>query len=346
MSETEKRDTAEMRYVLGDLSEDEKTRMEEAFLTDDAKFDELELAEDELVDAYVSNELSHEERRRFNARLKSSPRLVERVSFARTLAEKADSLSQESEPSIEPARLFSSPTAKPKARWWGGYFAQRPAFGMPLAACAMLILVVGIVLVSGWLRLRSESERRASEQADLQRQKEALQQSTNLRESPTPDSQQSTNLRESTNQDLQRSTNLREPQTRQPVLATVFLRPGSLRGSGGQPELTIGAKTTNARLQLALEKNDYPTYSATIKTPEGRVVFRKNGLKPHNGGSGAHLLLSVPARSLAEGDYIAHVDGVTASGQVESVNDYPFRVVNREVSFLTHPLSLIYELRS
>ena len=54
-----------MRYLLGDLSEDEKTRMEEAFFADNARFEELELAEEELIDAYVRDNLSLKERRQF-----------------------------------------------------------------------------------------------------------------------------------------------------------------------------------------------------------------------------------------------------------------------------------------
>ena len=331
MSEPAKRDTAEMRYLLGDLSEEGKTRMEEAFFADDSKFEALDLAEEELIDAYVRNELSPEEKRQFEAKLPKSPRLLERVNFARTLAKKADSLlSPESEPSIEPARSFSSTVAKPKT-WWRGFFAQQPAFRMAMAACGVLILVAGIVLVSGWWRLRSE--RLASKQTALQRQKEELQRSTNLREPPTPELQQSTNLREPPTRELQRSTNLREPQTREPVLstfATVFLIPGTLRSEGGQSKLTIGPGTTTARVQLALEKNDYPAYSAQIKTADGTVVFRKNGLKLHNTGSGPQLLLSVPSQRLTPGDYIIHVDGMTSSGQVESVNDYAFLVVTRQ----------------
>jgi len=146
LSEAAKRDTAEMRYLLGDLSEDEKARMEEAFFADDSKFEAVELAEDELIDAYVRNALSPEEQRQFKTKLLTSPRLVERVNFARTLVAKADSLlSAEAEGSIEPAPPVSSPTAKPKTRWWAGVFAPQPAWRMAIAACAVLIFVAGIV---------------------------------------------------------------------------------------------------------------------------------------------------------------------------------------------------------
>lgn len=212
-----------------------------------------------------------------------------------------------------------------------------------MAVCAVLVLVVGIVLVSGWLRLRSESERLASERAALQRQKEELDKLSGQQLTRTE--QLNAELQRERDQraedlklieELQRAGKLKEPTNRSPVLSTfaaVFLTPGSLRsGGGGRRELAIGPGTTTARLQLALEKNDYPNYSAEIKTADGTVVFRKDGLKPHNGGSGQQLLLSLPSRRLAPGDYNAHVDGVTASGQVESVNDYAFRVVKKTVS--------------
>jgi len=72
-----------MRYLLGSLSEDERNRLEENFFADDAKFEELEVLEDELIDDYVAGELSPDERRQFESKLKQSPRLVERVHFAR-----------------------------------------------------------------------------------------------------------------------------------------------------------------------------------------------------------------------------------------------------------------------
>ena len=341
MSETAKRDTAEMRYLLGNLSEDEKTRMEEAFFADDSKFEAVELAEDELIDAYVRNELSPEEQRQFKAKLLTSPRLMERADFARALVEKADSLlSAEAEGSIEPALPVSSPTAKPKTRWWAGVFAPQLAWRMAIAACAVVILVAGIVLVSGWLRLRSESGRLASEQTALQRQKEELDKLS--AEQRTRTEQLTAELQRERVQraddlkfieDLEEANKLKETQTRQPLLstfATVFLTPGLSRSGGGQSKLSIGPGTTTARVQVALEKNDYPTYNAEIKTADGSVVFRKNGLKPHNTRSGAHLLLSLPSQRLTPGDYIVHVDGVTASGQVESVSDYALRVVKKD----------------
>jgi hypothetical protein len=325
-----------MRYLLGNLSEDEKIRMEDAFFADDSKFEDLELAEDELIDAYVRNELSPEEQQQFKAKLLGSKRLRERVNFAGTLAEKADSFHSAIH-SLEPELSFRSPSAKSGIRWKAGFFAPQPAWRTAVFACASLILVAGVVLFSGWLRLRNESQRLASERLELQHQKEELEKLSGAQPTTEQLTAQLQREREQRAEDLKRIEELQQanPLKEQPTrgsalatIATVLLTPGSLRGSGGsQSQLLIRPETTAARVQLALDKNEYPTYSATIKTADETVVFRKNHLRAHATRSGPQLLLSLPSRLLhASDDYIVHVDGVIRSGQLENVNDYQFRV--------------------
>ena len=71
-----------MRYILGTLSEEERTRFEELYFSDDTEFENIEIAEEELVDRYVRSELSQEDQSRFEKTLAASPRLTERVHFA------------------------------------------------------------------------------------------------------------------------------------------------------------------------------------------------------------------------------------------------------------------------
>jgi hypothetical protein len=339
LSDAAERDATEMRYLLGNLSEDEKTRIEEAFFADDSKFEALEVAEDELIDSYVRNQLSPEEQRQFKAKVQTSSRLLGRVNFARILAEKANSsLPKALKSSDQFVPLRALPAAKTKTRWWKRFFVQQPAWGLMTAACGLAFLV-GVVLVSGWLHLRHESERLAAERAAYRQQKEELEKLST--EQRTRAEQLTTELQQAQNQrvqdrksieELQQALKLKETATGKSLLetfATVFLIPGSVRSGGaGQRELVVGPETKLARLQLALEKNDYATYNATIQTADGSVVFRKNGLKPHNMPSGPQLLLSLPSRRLnPNNNYIVQVDGLTATGQVESVNDYVFRVV-------------------
>src|SRR6185503_13047992 len=126
-----KKATAEKRYLLGELSESEKDRLEAELFADDSKLVDFELAEDELVDAYVRGELSADERRQFEAKLSNSPRLVERVNFARVFAEKVDStLSLDEEVSV----------THPASGSWLRFFTLHPAWGTTAAAFALIIL--------------------------------------------------------------------------------------------------------------------------------------------------------------------------------------------------------------
>lgn len=334
LAEAAKRDTLEMRYLLGSLSEDEGTSMEEAFFADDAKFDELELAEDELIDAYMREELSTEERQQFETKLRTSSRLVERVHFARALAERAcNPLLQEHEASIQPPLSVSQPASKAKVRWWEGLFGRQPAFQVAFAACVVLLLVGGVALVSGWLRLRSESERIQSERAALQRQKEELDQQSSNQQSRTD--QLAADLQHERNERAQDQKLIEELQRGQKrdasgqrtfvgTVASLFLTPGALRSGGSSRQLTVGAHTATVDLKLALERNDYRSYAISVQSVNGAEVFKQKGLKPRKTRSGQILVLSVPSGRLPPDDYIVRVHGLTSSGQLESVNDYGF----------------------
>lgn len=76
------------RYLLGSLSEEERARLEEKYFSDDTAFEEMQIAEEELIDQYVRAELSNEDRARFAAMVARSPRLAERVEFARVWKDK------------------------------------------------------------------------------------------------------------------------------------------------------------------------------------------------------------------------------------------------------------------
>ena len=47
-----------IKYLLGDLPEEERIQIEEKYFLDDDFFQQLLLVEDELVDSYVKNELT------------------------------------------------------------------------------------------------------------------------------------------------------------------------------------------------------------------------------------------------------------------------------------------------
>lgn len=78
-------DSMEVRFVLGELSEEEKTTLETKYFLDDQFFHELIEVESDLVDAYVRDEMTPSEQERFEAALGLFPARREKVEFARTL---------------------------------------------------------------------------------------------------------------------------------------------------------------------------------------------------------------------------------------------------------------------
>jgi len=46
------------RYLLGELSEAEQERFEEAYFADDALFEQFQAVKDDLLDAYARDELA------------------------------------------------------------------------------------------------------------------------------------------------------------------------------------------------------------------------------------------------------------------------------------------------
>src|SRR6266404_5799744 len=79
--------TAELmtRFLLGELSEEERPAMEERFLSDNQFFDHLLVMEDSLIDAYLLGRLSDDRRQRAELLLQSSSAQRREVEFTREL---------------------------------------------------------------------------------------------------------------------------------------------------------------------------------------------------------------------------------------------------------------------
>jgi hypothetical protein len=73
-----------MQYLLGDLAEEEQGQLEERFFVDDALYEELRIAERELIDRYVLGQLTGRERERFEHRFLLSSQRREKVALARS----------------------------------------------------------------------------------------------------------------------------------------------------------------------------------------------------------------------------------------------------------------------
>src|SRR5947208_3560337 len=80
------------RYLLGEMSEPERSEFEDRYLDDPALFEELIAVEDEMMRCYASDCLPEAERTAFERRFLTNPDHRQRVDFAGSLMEYASSI--------------------------------------------------------------------------------------------------------------------------------------------------------------------------------------------------------------------------------------------------------------
>src|SRR5262245_384081 len=96
----------QVKYLLGNLSEEELVQVEDRAFADADYLSSLEATEADLIDAYVRGELSQSDRRSFEFRFLTSPERRRKVEFARALATiAAESKIQESPAAERPSFL-------------------------------------------------------------------------------------------------------------------------------------------------------------------------------------------------------------------------------------------------
>jgi hypothetical protein len=292
--------------------------MDEQFFQDDSKFEALEqglgLAETELIDRYVRNQLSTAENKRFADRIQKSPALLERVKFAETLRTK-----------IAQSVIVVESAAEPRTSWWRQLFAQ-PAFAAAVAAGCVVVFGGGVSLLVAWRSVHRESDQIAVERSVLvEENKKQQQQATELK---VKADQLEADLRNERNQredDRKLIEQLQREGRQLPTsIASIFLMPLALRSSGGGQQLTLSPSTKTVQLKLSIEPTVYSSYNVSVES-DGGVVFSQDRLKAQRHA----LVVSIPARRLPPGDYLVSVKGARASGQIESVNDYQFRILQR-----------------
>jgi hypothetical protein len=310
-------ETSEMRYILGTLSPAEMDRIDEAFFQEDSNLQELEqeleIAETELIDLYVRNQLSAAARKRFADRIQKSPALLGRVKFAETLKNKV----------AESVVVVVEPAPEPRTSWWRQLFAQ-PAFAAAVAAGCVVIIGGGVPLIIALRSVHRESNQIAAERSVLiEENKQQHQQSTELKAKADQLEADLRNERDQREEDRKLIEQLQQEAKKAPAnIASIFLMPGTLRSSGTGRQLTLSPGTKTVQLKLSIEPANYSSYSVSVES-DGGVVFSQDRLKAQR----HTLIVSIPTRRISPGDYLVTVKGVRALGQIDTINNYQFRIL-------------------
>jgi len=144
------------RYLLDDISDEERQTVEEQFFEDDSFFDEMVALEDELYYDYQQNRLNARERSVFEKKFLQSRQDLEKAAFAEAFLQEAAKLSEEK-------TIISE---KPEAVSWqqsiAAFFRVSGSMRQYAMAAAVLLLALGVLV------LFIQNSRLNNEMADLQ----------------------------------------------------------------------------------------------------------------------------------------------------------------------------------
>jgi tetratricopeptide (TPR) repeat protein len=149
------------QYLLGaPLDASQQQSIEERLLTDDDFCEEIDIAEDELIEQYLGNELSASERARFEQDFLNTIERQQKFSVARTLNRYAATKSEAHSTSAETDGAKLNTTGAGDAENAAAKVSPRVSFWsrQPVAAYASFAAVLAI-LVAGGLLWRSYSRR-------------------------------------------------------------------------------------------------------------------------------------------------------------------------------------------
>lgn len=138
------------RYLLGDLPAESQRSLEERLMTDGGLYEELLMAEDDLVDQYLAGTLAARAREAFERSFLATPERRHKLSFAAALRKYVATAERPQQ--RRPETEKSGPSTHARGRLLRGLFRPaRPAVGWALAAALLLAAATAaFVAVRSW----------------------------------------------------------------------------------------------------------------------------------------------------------------------------------------------------
>jgi hypothetical protein len=307
---TREQDDRIARYLLGDLPEADQLAIEEGYLADPEEFEEIRAAETDLVDRYVRDRLSREQRQLFERNYLNSPLHRERVAFASFLLQAADAEVAEASEAGRHLR-GTSPKASRRPSWFNPRFV--------FAVVVVLLLVSGLSFLA-LERARLNRELKQAE-ADLAEQ---LRQQKEIADQLAAEQDRREKLKAEL-ENLERTTEkgpAPEPERNLHSTISVFLSPMLTRAESTPARIILSPDTQTVQLLMKVESGEARRLHAEIRRVGGGQVWSQRSITPAENRAAA----SIPARTFSVGDYILTLSAVNQGGDLEELNRYFFTV--------------------
>jgi hypothetical protein len=315
MSSESKADTDDLlvRFLLDEMSEEERVQIENRFLADNEFFESLLAAESALLDQYAQGKLSGHKLKQAQSLFESSSSQKRDVEFTKELiaAVRETHVANDlvAAASVAP-QVLQSPVA--------GSNVTR--FGWALA----LLLCISLLIWTVFLY----SSRRSLEAQRLAAERSAQEARQKLNEQLETGGELNKQLQAEIERRTQAEELLAQMQTRQPPEITSILLFSAASERGGQGDGIAKFKPGSRLVQIQLyvdEPEKYKRYRVKLSTVSNREIWKNDSIGAdqirHD-----RLSLLLQAQLFEHEDYKIQLKGQAADGSFVYVADYTFKV--------------------
>ena len=240
------------------------------------------------------------------------------------------------------AGTAAAPIQGKRRVWWqrlSDYFRTSPVLAFSVVA-AVVVAVLSAFLIVEVLRLRTQIEQMRAAQSEWQRRVEDLGQQLaqeRLRAEQVAAELQQEGARvepgkEASARVIEQKESDQGGPGREPVqanVATFVLTPVLVRDPGQGRPFELSASTSQVKLQVTFDGDNYKSYHAVLSTADGAVIWNGRRLRAQTGKSGKAIELSLSPSRFINRDYVLTLIGVTSTGAQEEFERYPFSVVRK-----------------
>jgi hypothetical protein len=312
-------ETTLRRYLLAALPDDQREQIEAAYLSNDGAFEQLQIAEDDLIDAYVYGDLDAEDRERFEHAFLTSQRRRERLALASALRREAEAAGLSA-----PAARAAGQLDDVGSSWASRLVGWVSAPSVP--RWAFLSAALAVVATASWLGLRELQLRESIGRLQTDRSRLA-QETVSLRERLEAESRRADSLASRLERAAAAQPGAQAASPSSSLIASFLLSPGLVRGASNRNAVQLTGDTALVRLLLELDSDSHPRYRPVLETASGDEVWRARPLAARSSGNGSVIVtLDLPSTLLTDGDYVLTLSGIAANGRSDDVADYAFRV--------------------
>jgi hypothetical protein len=306
-----------IRYLLGELPAAWQAHFEEILFTDAQCNEQLVLAEDDLIEDYLSGALSHERRSRFETHFLVSERRRRKLEYAELLMSSFANYPPQSTATDADRRINPD-------KWRIRVALLKPE----LMAAALAVFVF-----AAWLQFWyfKQSGHPANTTVKTPPQPSQISPESNL-EATDKQQRQLTTQRATPSLSAQSA----KAYSSKRFIHTQTLFPGRERDAEDRLSererralFTLPPSKRILRLRLVLAHQEgFHSYNVSLATPEGLSVRLPGTVRTHLSSDQNMVTVDIPAGVFKIGDYVLTLLGVTMNGASEEIDQYYFRILN------------------